>query len=236
MMFVGRRRRFVVAVAVTLALTTGLVAARASGLMHMKITPPPVATEHVPSLAAFVRPETPADRGAAQMPSVKNAVASLVSQDGSVPDEMQPGTIRGDVRVLASGLGTSNRLIFAFRTTKGAVCLGLTGFTSGCLTAIPRDTPITITAGDPDQEGSGEGPILWGFANDDVDRVDVVVTGDREPAILGENVFFFQVDDASVTVDEISSVLVTLRDGHELPVPVAPARPILSTGLRGGDG
>lgn len=213
-----------IAAATSFVVGVSVAAATASG--SEAGNQPPVATRAVEIPAAFERPPTPADLAALRHPEVREAIDVLTSDDPGVPEAWNPGAA-GDLRVLLSGLGPSNRLVFAFKTERGRLCAGLSGFTSGCLSALPASESISLTVGDPDGEGMGEGAIVWGVANRDVSTVSVVVGGRALSARVGSGAYFFQAP-TGVRMAELERIVVRLRSGavESSALPTGPRLPV----------
>jgi hypothetical protein len=168
----------------------------------------------VPVPRIFVGPSTDFDKAVLRRPPVMRAVTALTKDDANIPQAWKPGSAReGSFRVLLIHLGSAQRLIFAFQAHHGQLCLGLTNFSSGCIGSLPIGLPITVTAGDPDIAGGGEGPVAWGYARDTVRAVDVVIRRVVIPAKLGNNAYFFQAPNGSFDTSDITEVRARLIDG-----------------------
>lgn len=173
------------------------------------------------ALKAFARPISPRDAAAAHDQRVTEAVDVVTADDANVPEEFLPGHARaGGLRAALTHLGPSDRTIFLVRTTKGRICAGLTGFSSGCLEGLPADVPLTAIAADPDRSGTGEAPLVWGIARNDVKSVDVIVDGSPYPAVMGDNAYFFQLGDAGASAGSIQTVVAHLAGGRSVSVSV----------------
>ena len=188
---------------------------------------PPVHVTPLDLPDAFLRPQSALEHRAAMHAPIATAVAVLVADD-DVREDWKPGKPIGEIRILADQLGASDREIFAFRTTKGKLCVGLTRFTSGCFAALPTTEGITMTYGVPDAEGIGEGTIIWGLTAGRVSHVSAVVNGRQKTAVLGDHVYFFQVADASLPTSALEELVVGYRDGtrEEVFVPTGPRIPV----------
>jgi hypothetical protein len=152
---------------------------------------------------------------------VTESIDVLTADDPTVPEEFLPGHARaGELRAGLAHLGPSDRTLFLVRTTKGRICAGLTGFSSGCLEGLPIDVPVTAIAADPNRSGTGEAPLVWGVARNDVERVDVIVDGGTFAAVMGENAYFFQLRDAGASPGSIQAVVAHLASGRSVTVPV----------------
>lgn len=167
---------------------------------------------------------------------IASAVSALTSNDSGVPTEWLPGRADGAVRVPLAGLGVGSHSIFLVRTTKGRVCGGLTEFASGCLEGLPLDSPATSMAGDLDATGAGEAPVIWGVARDEVRSIDVVVDRTSHRAVLGGNVYFFQLPDNTMSEHAITAIRATLASGKvvEISVVTGPTGPPTGPVVRGG--
>lgn len=208
-------RRAAAAATIAIAAVAAVSVAAAVTSDDPSVSPVPLATPLSPleSLAAFRDPATAADARLSRQPFIRDAIAQLTAPDAGAPPEFHPGTPRNDLRVLLSGLGEGGRAIFAFTTSKSRTCLGLTGFTSGCYAGLPLGASVDITVGDPDDEGSGEGALVWGIARNDVRAVEVEVGSGHHAATLGRNAYFFQLTDASLPTSAITAVIVHREDG-----------------------
>lgn len=207
-------------------LTTGATAA-VRGLSTSEtsaVVSPPKGLVSPLELRAFSRAQTAQERAARNEPDILEAVEALTSPAPGVPEEWQPGAARNDLRILLAGLGPSSRSIFAFTSTKGRVCFGLTGFTSGCSAGMPAFERVTVTTGDPDAGGTGEPALVWGFARDGVSRVEVVVAGERFGARLANNAYFFQLPNGALPTSAIEAIVVSVGD-RSTTMPVVVPRP-----------
>lgn len=171
-------------------------------------------------LEAFQRPVRPADVALRRQPAVQAAVAQLTEGDGAAPEEFRAGAARDDLRVLLAGLGDARRAIYAFTTVKDRVCVGLTEFTSGCYEGLPLGAAVDVTVGDPDVEGAGEPPLVWGLTRNDVDRVDVEVEGRAQPATVARNAYFFRLSGNLLPASAITALVVHRADGTKQRIPL----------------
>lgn len=191
--------------------------ARLTFLSHgqTKINYPPAHFTIQPlSLRLFDRPLTSRDRAGQTSSVVTESVDHLFASSPGLPDAYDPGQRRpNDLRVAVDGVGTANRTVYMVRTTNGRVCAGLTGFSAGCLEGLPDTLPVTAVSADPDANGTGEAPLVWGIAKDDVVAVDVVVNGKAQPALLARNAYFFQLADAALPDRAIEGLIVRLSNG-----------------------
>jgi hypothetical protein len=199
------------------ALFAGAAVAQATGMLQHQSRP----TAFQPAAHALIQPlslnvlarvRVHADDVAATQPAVERMIGSLTAPDANVPSAFLPGAA-ADVREAMTGLGSSGRTIVIFRTTGGKICAGLTDFGSGCLDGLPASIPITISSADPDGSGSGEPPLVWGVANNDVHAVNVVVNGVKRPAQLAGNAYFYELPDATMSDRSIESVEAVLSNG-----------------------
>jgi hypothetical protein len=216
-----------------MGLLAALAVAGATGAERFATHPesaPAVTTRPFELPAAFARPPTDTDLAGLEDPEIREAVAVLTSDDAGIPESWKPGTA-GDLRVLLSGLGDAKRRIFAFVTSRGKLCTGLSGFTSGCLSELPADESVSLTVGDPDQEGTGEGAVVWGLANSDVVDVAIRVDGRTSPARLGSNAFFFQAP-GTAKLEALQSIVVRHRNG-DVDVTALPTPPWIPSAFGG---
>lgn len=194
-----------------LAVVATLSAANVLSTFSSSSAPSGTPTQPLERLPVFDQPVTAADEAAARDPMVVDAVR-ILTDDSGAPEEYRVGLVQGSIHVLLDGLGPSNRSIFAFATTRGKTCLGLTGFTSGCYDRLPVGASADPMVGDPDKEGTGEGVIVWGLAASNVRRVFVDVNGQRIPTRLRANAFFAQLG-STVPSTSIRGVVVERMDG-----------------------
>lgn len=198
-----------------------------SGSFNATAGNPPVGVTPVELPDVFLRPQSALEQQAAMHAPIATAVAVLVAND-DVREDWKPGKPIGGLRILADHLGASDRQIFAFRTTRGKLCAGLTGFTSGCFAMLPTREGITMTYGDPDAEGAGAGTIIWGLTASRVSSVSAIVNGRQQPAVLGDHAYFFQVADPSLPASALQDVVVGYRNGthQDVVVPTGPQIPV----------
>lgn len=201
------------------SLAVGLVAAGsilASGAIggHAVTPEKEIAVPALQNMAVFARAYATRDDAIA---SNIQEVAPLLEQGGpNVPSDWLPGAAQGNrARAL---LNTRGRVVFAFPTSKGRVCSGLSGFGAGCLAGFTADHPVSLTYGDP---AAGEPGIIWGMAPDSVKRVQVIVGGVPEDATMGENAYFYQ---GTASSREFAGLVVTFKDGSSqtISLPAAP--------------
>ena len=165
----------VAVVSVMIAACAGVATAASEQGAHVSVSRQ-IGVLPIGQLKAFARGQTTVEAAAERSPVIAAAITALTEAPPGVDPSDTAGQPNSDLRLLLTGLG-SGRSVFAFTTTKGSYCLGLTGFTSGCLAGLPPTVHITADAGDPDLEGVGEPAIVWGFARNDVRKVSVIADG-----------------------------------------------------------
>lgn len=220
-----------------LYLTAGVVAAgavvaggiaQATGVKATTAGSPPVQVVPLERFGAFSRPQQVSERAFEETSAAREVIDVLTSDDPAVSAGWKPGEARRGLRILLAGLGASKRTIFSFETTRGVTCAGLSDFTSGCFTNLPKNGGISVTFGDPDFAGGGEGVIVWGVASNRVAAIEVIVAGTAHAAIVGNNAYFFQLENASLAEDALEEILVTDRNNehHVVPVSAGPRIPV----------
>lgn len=149
---------------------------------------------------------------------LRAAGADAVRIAASLPDNADPAR----AKLLGSGLGRGGHSIYAVPTGGGAVCVGLSGVSSGCVPSFPPDLPVDWSVGKPDTLplGQGEPVALWGIAPDDVVQVQVRVAGELHDAGVERNAFFFEAADNATAAEAFTTLVVTYRGGDTKIVPV----------------
>jgi hypothetical protein len=181
---------------------------------------PPIAVPAFANMRTLAESETALDRNIARAEAA--AIAQLTTPAADVPADMLPGQAeRGTVRVLLDNLGPNKRAIYAYRTTKGRVCGGLTDQSSGCFDGFTEQAPVTYTFGVPGGNSSVEGLIVYGFMPDSVRSVSVVIAGIEYDATVGRNAFFVQLPSASVSPRSIEAIIVGFVNGRTQIIPIA---------------
>jgi hypothetical protein len=170
----------------------------------------PEAQSAADALGVFDTTRTAAD---ALPPAAAKEANALASDAESVPAELQPGAFGlAQSRLLLSDVGTRGANLYAFPTSKGQVCAlfdthyGLVG----CFARFTAETPISWDVMDLDQVGAGDPPIVDGLVPDDVVSVGVSVGGELREAVLQNNAFFYELDDATAWPE---AIVVSYRDG-----------------------
>ncbi|MEJ7792415.1 MAG: hypothetical protein WKF65_10640 [Gaiellaceae bacterium] len=223
-----------VAAAVAVAIATGIAQAtrHSPGDVARLQTALPLP---VNTLEAFERAPSAAERAAGNSSEVLEAVRLLTAADVGVPAAWLPGAARAnDLRVPLAKVGSADRSVFMFRTSRGRLCYGLSGFSSGCLQGLPASVPVTAMAGEPDAYDAGEGPVVFGFARNDVQAVDVIVAGKPYPAEVGANAYFFQLPDNRVKAAAFEAVVAHLSGGRSERIDVL--SPPTDAGIVHGNG
>ena len=159
--------------------------------------------------AAFRRPATEADRRAEEE----------ARRDGffeaELLDELRE-PVAGGGRLLLAGLGGEEDRLFAAPTTTGAVAHAvLPNGGGGCDDPGPDGLVLAgLTL-------PGSFAVL-GLVADAVERVDVLVRGERRPAQMGENAFGLRVDDVSASALEGLALHRTDGTVAEIEIPRLP--------------
>jgi hypothetical protein len=196
--------------AVLFCLAAGLAGAafiRSANSGTPALTPDVAVTSPARDIALFASPQ-PAGDSHAQ--AAVAAVAARLSGTGqSVPEAWKPG---GQVAGTARSALTSGELsIWAYRSTRGRVCEGLTvnGATqsASCTAGWSNRLPVDVNT---DSVASGA-QAVWGLAPDDVKTVSVVVDGKQVPAQMGRNAYLY------VGTGTVTSVIAIRDDGTAVP-------------------
>ncbi len=183
----------------------------------------------VSGMSAFSRAQSARDVALSGAADVREDVVGTIGHPpAGVPEDMLPGGERANsLRALMTGLGAADRSIWAIATTKGRVCSGLTGFTSGCTERFSSE--ITFTVG---RFTRATPVIVWGLATDRVARVDVVVAGKAHAVQMGTNAFYYELSDVALDDDAVERLVVHYKDATqppaELPWGPTPDPPVLS--------
>jgi hypothetical protein len=205
----SRPTRALVGVAVAiLATASALIAIGRLGEPAEAVELPPVAHQ----MQAFRNPPI-AD---ALLPEVVQDAQNNLNRTG-------PGAVmRGQTRILASGLGTNRVGVYAVPTTGGAVCYVVSEATYGlsCVDLFERRTGNVQWM---HYSGPGVSQTVTGIATDAVTDVKVVVNGVPHDAILRRNAFFWQAG-AGVRREDIEALLVRQADGDVIERDLNPAR------------
>ena len=216
-------------ISMTLSACTGVVLAiavwtAAAGGGGASPTPePPIVTPALANIGALSRPQTARDEAIAKR--VRGDIARLTASAEGLPLSMLPGGAQLDrVRVLLDNVGSHRYSIYAYTTTKGRVCSGLTNGPSGCLTGFAQAGPVDYSVGDPDWVGSGAPAVVWGLSPDHVTGVDIIVDGTARPAVMGNNAFFLEMSSEKTPPSSVEGLVVHFANGSaqliELNIPV----------------
>ena len=155
-------------------------------------------------------------------PGVSAGVSSLTRPGrppASVPKEVRdfvdhtarmtqtdPSVALARLRVLRSGLGTTEASVYAYRSSRGSPCFILTGYGGACA-QDPRDgmpgLHWTIGGGH-----DGVPSAIAGIAGDDVTRVELRVDGTAIPVSLENNAVF-----AEFPASASRATIVVVHDG-----------------------
>jgi hypothetical protein len=171
------------------------------------------------NMSAFSQPQSSGDRALSASSDVREEVARATADAPGVDEELLPGAEEShSLRALMTNLGSEGRSIWAIVTSKGRVCAGLTGFSSGCVGKFTSpEEHVSVTIGAP----SASAPVIvWGLAPDDVARVDVVVAGRLKEAELGTNAFFYSLANPDLDMNAVQGLVVTLKDDSKPPIEI----------------
>jgi hypothetical protein len=164
-------------------------------------------------------------RGARGLPASLSVGAGTLgelaaSQDAASagkPSDVAVGTselARG--RLLQTALGAGNWAIYAYPTTAGHVCYGLTGVGAGCIPGFLHGFPVSFNVIKPDLQptGSGTAIVVYGLAPDEVISVTVNLTGGKSyTASVVNNSYFVQLNDNALTAADVKSLTVAFANG-----------------------
>ena len=123
-------------------------------------------------------------------------------------------------RFLLSNLGPKQRSIYVFPTLNKQVCFVITGLSAGCKKAFIVDEPAAIsgsvlyfppTSGPPSE--------LAGLTKDGVTRVQVVLDGTPQDAILGHDAWYCRFPNNQIPATAATALIVTRSDGSTATVP-----------------
>jgi len=171
-------------------------------------------------LHAFARPQVASDR---LSPPLAAEARGLTDGADEVDESLRPGTLLLDrSRLLLANLGVRKKAFFGFPTSKGKVCILITGGPAGCAEDLD---PGSVSWGefDPDRLVDGVPMAVYGLAADDVVRVEVVAGGERHLARLANNAFFYEPADPAAPAPE--GLVVTRADGSETTISIPPPPP-----------
>jgi len=150
---------------------------------------PPVALPALPNMMALATsPNTSAVAQAtgatAEQKAFQSEIGDLTLPSNAPPEWATGNLVPSQARALMTDVGSMHGTIYAIPTSKGRVCSGLSGYSSGCTDGF-RDILGDITT----TFGSG---VVWGLAPNQVVAIDVVVDGVSHSARLENNAYFFE--------------------------------------------
>lgn len=210
-----------VAVAITFLLATPAAGLRGkiADLLGRGIPAAPAVEE----MSVFARPRTEAD----VLPN-----PSWGNKDWGCEEDMIEswggclGTPLGDEsRLLLAAPGSTNISLYAWPTENGGVCFAWSGGAGGCVVDFQYHARVygrspAFMGIDPDHEGTGAPGALVGVVPDSVVSAEVVVQGQRRPAIVESNGLFYELPDPSCTFWAFESLTVEYADGTSDTVPI----------------
>lgn len=224
-----RRRRVVrlalvlvaAAIAITVLLATPALGLRGkiADLFGREVPTAPAVEE----MSVFTRPRTQAD----VLPS-----PSWGRRDWGCDEDMIEAwggclgsPLGDDSRLLLAAPGSTNINLYAWPTENGGVCFAWSGGAGGCVVdfqyyARAYGRSPTFMGIDPDREGVGVPGALVGVVPDNVASAEVVVQGQRRPAIVESNGLFYELPDPSCTFWAFESLTVGYVDGTSETVPI----------------
>jgi hypothetical protein len=169
------------------------------------------------SLRAFSSPRGVTDTVPAAVASELQSMLS--SAPVELPARLRVGALRLDQgRRLLGGLGPHNAALYAVPTASGELCLAFTGGPSGCEEGF-NISPISFSSFDPDGLGVGEPFTVYGLVPNEVTRIDVMVAGKAQAALLENNAFYYRLADPA---DWPEAINATFGGGRVETVTLAP--------------
>jgi hypothetical protein len=182
--------------------------------------------------AAAVAGWIPRDASAVELPPVTERMRGFVAAPplpaSAIPTELRQAeahlptsrngdTIRGQERLLLSGVGKNGVDVYAFPTTGGHVCVFVAERThvATCVDSFDRrfgNVAPMIYSGETARQ------TVVGLAADEAVRVYVEAAGEAHQATLRRNAFFWQSPTRSMSRDDIDALLVEQRDGSVIRI------------------
>lgn len=161
------------------------------------------------SMSVFAR----APRGVMPADAV-DKVRALTSRVTGAPIQHIPGAPQVERgRLLLGNLGVHDRAFYAFPTSRNEICYIVSGLLGGCLPGFQAGLPLTIKGIGSYPPGSGPRPVVFGLAKDSVVDIDVIVNGEREDAIIGNNGWYYEAPSDNTASQALRSLVVELKDG-----------------------
>jgi hypothetical protein len=151
--------------------------------------------------------------------AVAAQAASLV--EGAPPGmEDLPGEVLvGQGRLLLANLGPKHRAIYVFPTTNRQVCFVITALSAGCKKAFIVGEPAAIDGGSLYFPATSGPPAeLAGLTKDGVTRVQVVLDGTPQDAILGHDAWYYRFPNNQTPATAATALIVTRSDGSAATV------------------
>jgi hypothetical protein len=147
-------------------------------------------------------------------PSDNASLADAVTRWNAEHPANGPGApLLSEATDLLSNVGAGNDTLSAFPTQKGSVCYQI--LAAGTCGSVDTPTGITFSI----LSTRDAGTRLFGVASDRVTRVEVVIDGIANAAILRENGFYFQLPKGTGS-NGVQRVISTLGDGSTHTVEV----------------
>lgn len=135
-------------------------------------------------------PRKPIVENAAAFARVDLRLTAIPSTLAKLPGDTAPKP--GTVRELATGLGQGNMAVYAWPSGGDRICFQTSLGSGGCQTEFFGDASLAVS--DPDRVGAGLPAYVWGLVSDAVIGVNVVVAGTSHPAVIRNNVAFFELE------------------------------------------
>jgi hypothetical protein len=169
--------------------------------------------------------------------SIARAAASFNEQpttgsDGALEGPPpHPGKVRvRQGRLLLAGLGPSHHAIYAFPTSRGGVCLVISGpgraglagrLGMPCIGAFGQGRPVVVTTLDMCIPTEACSPTqLAGLTEDGVTGVRVLLNGKPERAVLRNDAWYYRFPSNRISDRRATKLLVSLADGRSITVPI----------------
>jgi hypothetical protein len=166
---------------VVVALAVLLGSGRAAEASSSQSESPPVALAALANTKALTRaPIATAEQAA----GFQKQIGDLTPPPHGLVEWATGDLIPSKARILMSEVGSAHGTIYAIPTSKGRICSGLTGYSSGCTDGFRDESgDVTTTFG---------GGIVWGLAPNQVTAIEVVVDGVSHAARLENNAYFYE--------------------------------------------
>lgn len=169
------------------------------------------------TLAVFSRSRAKSDT---PPPAVAATLADLEGQE-QVSDALRPGTPSlPSSRLLLADVGSWHGAIYAAPTERGNVCYLVTGGPETCPIRFTQAFPVDAMVFDRDEVGRGHPAVVAGLVPNDAAAVTVVVEGVGHRARIGDNAFFYELENPLAPSPQ--ALVIRYRDGTSLEMPLPP--------------